>query len=62
MENFESSCSPDDIKWLNKLTRYSSFNEGWGMYAEHPLTSEYTDIYDNDPISRYGMLKGLVRE
>ena len=62
-ENFESSCprSRDDLRWLDEKTRYSAFSEGWGLYAEYPLVPEFTDAYENKPLSRYGMLKGQVR-
>ena len=62
-ENFESSCPRprDDLRWLDEKTRYSAFSEGWGLYAEYPLVPEFTDAYENKPLSRYGMLKGQVR-
>ena len=60
-ENFESSCPQDDIRWLDDRTTYTAFSEGWGLYAEYPLVAEFTDVYENDPLSRYGMLKGQVR-
>ena len=44
------------------MTKYSAFSEGWGLYAESPLIAEYTDAYKNQPLSRYGMLKGQVCE
>ena len=58
LENFESSCSRDDAPWLDR--KYSAFTEGWGLYAEYPLVAELTDAYENDPLSRYGMLKGQI--
>lgn len=60
IENFLSTCPADNISWLDLETRYSVFSEGWGLYAEYPLVAEFTDAYENKPLSRYGMLKGQV--
>lgn len=32
------------------------------MYAENPLVAHDTDIYDNNPLKKYGMLKGQVKK
>ena len=34
--------------------------EGWGLYAENPLISHDTDVYDGRPLKKYGMLKWQV--
>jgi len=34
--------------------------EGWGLYAENPLISDDTDVYDGEPMKKYGMLKWQV--
>lgn len=36
--------------------------EGWGLYAENPLISDDTDVYDGEPMKKYGMLKWQVSE
>jgi len=36
--------------------------EGWGLYAENPLISDDTDVYDGEPMKKYGMLKWQVGE
>ncbi|XP_028411286.1 uncharacterized protein LOC114533865 [Dendronephthya gigantea] len=61
-ENFQNSCPVNEMGWLDKimLSKYGAFTEGWGLYAEYPLVAEYTDAYTNQPLSRYGMLKGQI--
>ena len=34
--------------------------EGWSLYAENPLISDDTDVYDGRPLKKYGMLKWQV--
>jgi len=34
--------------------------EGWGLYAENPLISDDTDVYDGEPMKKYGMLKWQI--
>ena len=36
--------------------------EGWALYAENPLISDDTDVYDKEPMKKYGMLKWQVGE
>jgi len=48
------------IGWLNSKTYYTAFLEGWGLYAENPLISDDTDVYDGEPMKKYGMLKWQV--
>ena len=48
------------VSWLEAKTHYTAFIEGWALYAENPLTSDDTDVYDNEPMQKYGMLKGQV--
>lgn len=45
------------IAWLDSKTYYTAFQEGWALYAENPLISDDTDVYDNEPMKKYGMLK-----
>ena len=49
------------IGWLDSKTYYTAFLEGWGLYAENPLISDDTDVYDGEPMKKYGMLKWQVR-
>ena len=48
------------VSWLEAKTHYTAFFEGWALYAENPLTSDDTDVYENEPMQKYGMLKGQV--
>ena len=48
------------IGWLDSKTYYTAFLEGWGLYAENPLISDDTDVYDGEPMKKYGMLKWQV--
>ena len=50
------------IGWLDSKTYYTAFLEGWGLYAENPLISDDTDVYDGEPMKKYGMLKWQVSE
>ena len=59
MEHFQDSCQ-DPISWIQENTYYLEFAEGWALYAENPLISKYTDTYENDPLTKYGMLKWQV--
>ena len=59
MENFQEDCF-DPISWIQKNTFFLEFSEGWALYAENPLISNYTDTYKYDPLIKYGMLKWQV--
>lgn len=48
------------IGWIASSTIYLAFSEGWALYVENPLIPEYTKMYENDLISKYGMLKWQV--
>lgn len=50
------------IAWLDSKTYYTAFQEGWALYAENPLISDDTDVYDNKPMKQYGMLKWQASE
>lgn len=58
VENFLDWCGPLVAPLLK--TRYISFSEGWALYAENPLISRETDVYDDKPFRRYGMLKWQI--
>lgn len=58
-EHFRDSCG-GVIKWLDQETYYTAFTEGWGLYAENPLIGEDTDVYKDEPLQKYGMLKWQV--
>ena len=58
-EHFEDTCG-GPIGWLSSKTYYTAFLEGWGLYAENPLISDDTDVYDGRPLKKYGMLKWQV--
>lgn len=58
-EHFKDSCG-GLIGWLDSKTYYTAFLEGWALYAENPLISDYTDVYDGEPMKKYGMLKWQI--
>lgn len=58
-EHFRDRCG-GVIKWLDQETYYTAFTEGWGLYAENPLIGEDTDVYKDEPLQKYGMLKWQV--
>jgi len=61
-EHFSSSDgnTNDVIDWLNGVTYYTAFTEGWALYAENPLLTTETDLYDDEPYQEYGMLKWQI--
>lgn len=59
VEHFRDSCG-GVISWLDGITYYTSFTEGWALYAENPLIARETKVYDNEPFQKYGMLKWQV--
>ncbi|XP_078369460.1 uncharacterized protein LOC144653347 isoform X2 [Oculina patagonica] len=59
IEHFHDSCG-GVIGWLNSVTFYTAFAEGWGLYAENPLIAEDTDTYLNEPMQKFGMLQWQV--
>lgn len=61
LEHFRDNCG-GTIAWLDGLTSYTGFKEGWAMYAEYPLIGRDTNAYDDEPMQKYGMLKWMVRK
>ena len=57
LEHFQDTCG-GVIGWLNSIVSSTAFSEGWGLYAENPLISDDTDVYDEEPMKKYGMLQG----
>ena len=60
VEHFKDNCG-GDIGWLDSVTSYTAFTEGWGLYAETPLIGEDTDLYEGKPLYKYGMLRSQVK-
>lgn len=58
VENFLDWCGPV-VSVLIK-SRYIAYSEGWALYAENPLVAKETDVYNDNPLRRYGMLKWQV--
>ena len=58
-EHFLDTCD-GVISWLASKTYYTAYNEGWALYAENPLISDDTDVYDGEPMQKHGMLKWQV--
>ena len=48
------------ISWLDTNTGYTAFSEGWALYAENPLIARDTNVYEKEPLQKYGMLKWQV--
>ncbi|XP_068740560.1 uncharacterized protein [Montipora capricornis] len=59
VEHFQDSGG-GVIGWLDSSTFYIAFTEGWGLYAENPLIARDTNVYDEHPFEKYGMLKWQV--
>ena len=58
-EHFQDACG-GLIGWLSSTTFYTAFGEGWALYAENPLIAKDTDVYNEEPLYKYGMLKSQV--
>ena len=58
-EHFRDICG-GAIGWLDSVTYYTAFTEGWALYAENPLIAQDTDAYKTEPMQRFGMLKWQV--
>ena len=56
IEHFQDTCG-GEIGWLSGSTAYTAFAEGWALYAENPLIAHDTDVYEDEPLYKYGMLK-----
>ena len=61
VEHFRDSCG-GVIGWLDTVTYYTAFTEGWALYAENPLIAQDTDTYKSEPMQKFGMLKWQVRQ
>ena len=49
------------MAWLDDQgSSFSAFTEGWALYSENPVMSDDTDVYTDNPIQKYGMLKWQV--
>lgn len=59
MEHFRDKCGGVP-RWLDQETSYIAFIEGWALYAENPLLSDDTNLYDDDLLQKYGMVKWQV--
>ena len=59
VEHFLDKCK-GVVSWLDKMTYYTAFSEGWALYAENPLIAQDTKVYDKDLFQKYGMLKWQV--
>lgn len=59
IEHFRDSCG-GVISWLDTNTRYTAFSEGWALDAENPLIARDTNVYEKEPLQKYGMLKWQV--
>ena len=58
-ENFGDECE-DIIDWMDSTGYYTIFSEGWALYAENPLLAYDTDVYQDNPLQKYGMLKWQI--
>lgn len=59
IEHFRDKCGGVP-GWLDKETSYVAFQEGWAVYAESPLLSDDSDLYEHNLLQLYGMLKWQV--
>ena len=57
LEHFQDTCG-GVIGWLNSIASPTAFSEGWGLHSENPRISDDTDVYDEEPMRKYGMLQG----
>ena len=60
VEHFADKCGGVPA-WLDQITYYTAFTEGWGLYSENPILSDDTDTYKDNLLQKYGMVKWQVR-
>ena len=58
-EHFRDKCGGPE-GWLDDKTYYTAFTEGWALYAENPLIAQGTNIYKDNLMQKFGMLKWQV--
>ena len=60
-EYFHSDCE-GLMSWLDDQSSNSfvAFTEGWALYSENPVMSDDTDVYNDNPLQKYGMFKWQV--
>jgi len=56
VEHFADKCGGVPA-WLDQITYYTAFTEGWGLYSENPILSDDTDTYKDNLLQKYGMVK-----
>ena len=60
MEYFHSHCG-GILAWLDEQQGgFPAFVEGWALYSENPVMSDDTELYIDQKIQTYGMLKWQV--
>ena len=60
LEMFQIPCSNGLYSFFHELAYFSSFVEGWALYAENPLLSHDIDIYKDNLLQKIGMYKWQV--
>ena len=58
-EHFRDKCGGLP-SWIDKMGYYVVFIEGWALYSENPLLSKDVDLYKDNLLQKYGMLKWQV--
>ena len=59
-EYFHSHCE-GLMSWLDDQGgSFPAVTEGWALYSENPVMSDDTDVYSDNPMQKYGMLKWQV--
>ena len=60
-EYFHSHCE-GLMSWLDDQSSnsFAAFIEGWALYSENPVMSDDTDVYNDNPMQKYGMFKWQV--
>ena len=62
MENFADPCE-DVITWLDDMISHNTgFAEGWGLYAENPLLPIDLNLYKDNKMELFGMVKWQVSD
>eukprot|EP00112_Aurelia_sp_Birch-Aquarium-sp1_P011295 Seg2375.5 transcript_id=Seg2375.5/GoldUCD/mRNA.D3Y31 product="hypothetical protein" protein_id=Seg2375.5/GoldUCD/D3Y31 len=57
LENFADPCE-DVITWLDDMVSHNTgFAEGWGLYAENPLLPIDLNLYKDNKMELFGMVK-----
>lgn len=58
-EHFQFKCE-EIANWVSQVNYYGAFSEGWATYVEKHVADKDMELYKDDIMSKYGMLKHQI--